>query len=92
MRLLILLLLFTTAIANAQSAKELLEIGYRNYELGDYKEAIRYFDQASELKSDDPELFYLRGVCKSQSGRNNEALGDYEIATFTGPGLCRGAL
>ncbi|MEM6362345.1 MAG: tetratricopeptide repeat protein [Bacteroidota bacterium] len=85
MRILLVILTLLPFPLKAQTAAELVDIGYKNYELGDYKEAIEYFDEAAKLDSKNPEIFYLMGVCKSQSGRNTEAIIDYNIALKLDP-------
>ena len=86
MRWLILLSTFFFFEGYGQTFEELVEMGYQNYQLGEYEQAIQYFDKAAAKQEDDPELFYLRGVCKSQAGLNSEALGDYDIALSLDPG------
>ncbi len=80
----ILLIVLCTPVL-AQSATELIDIGYKNYELGDYNEAIKYFEKAAKVDGKNPEIFYLMGVCKSQSGRNTEAIIDYNVALKLDP-------
>ncbi|MEQ9167892.1 MAG: tetratricopeptide repeat protein, partial [Fulvivirga sp.] len=50
---------------HAQSTQELIDIGHRNYELGEYQEAIDYLNKAADKDQKNPEIFYLLGVCKS---------------------------
>lgn len=69
----------------AQTGDSLLNIGHRNYELGDYTEAIKYLNKAAELDGQNPEIFYLLGVCKSQLQLNKEAIQDYDLALAIDP-------
>ena len=70
---------------NAQSTQELIDIGHRNYELGEYKEAIGYLNRAADKDQKNPEIFYLLGVCKSQMQMNQEAIKDYDLALALDP-------
>lgn len=69
----------------AQEGETLLSIAHRNYELGDYKEAIKYLNKAVKEDAKNPEVFYLLGVCKSNVQLNEEAINDYNIALVLDP-------
>ncbi len=79
-KFLFLFIFFSVSNALAQSAQEYINIGHRNYELGEFEEAIEYLNKAVELDDRNPEVFYLLGVCKSQLQRNKEAVRDYDLA------------
>jgi len=72
-------------ICQAQSTQELIDIGHRNYELGEYQEAIDFLDKAADKDQKNPEIFYLLGVCKSQLQKNAEAIKDYDLALALDP-------
>lgn len=73
------------SVGFSQTAQSLVELGHKNYELGDYAEAIKYLNQAAELDKKDPEIFYLIGVCESQSQNNEAAIQNYNIALALDP-------
>lgn len=80
-----LLLLCTSIFCHAQTTRELIDIGHRNYELGEYAEAIEYLNKAADKDNKNPEIFYLLGVCKSQMQQNEEAIKDYNLALALDP-------
>ncbi len=77
---LFIVLLFLSPLVHGQSADSLIDIGHRNYELGEYKIAIDYFERALQQDSNNPEIYYLMGVCKSQIQLNKQAIIDYNKA------------
>lgn len=84
-KLLPVLFMLLSISAIGQTADDLIDRGYEKYEKGDYKKAILEFDKAAKLAPDNPEIFYLRGVCKSQAGLNKDAVKDYDIALKIDP-------
>jgi|UniRef100_UPI00404A6141 tetratricopeptide (TPR) repeat protein len=80
-----LLIMFCSIVSYGQSTQELIDIGHRNYELGEYQEAIDYLNKAADKDQKNPEIFYLLGVCKSQLQKNAEAIKDYDLALALDP-------
>lgn len=79
----ILLLFALTFAGNAafgQSAEQLAQQGYEHYESAEYAKAVEFYTKAISLDSLNPDHYYLRGVCKSQLGNNEDAIGDYDLA------------
>ena len=83
--IILLFLLLGSTVGFCQTAQSLVDLGHKNYELGDYVEAIKYLNQAAELDKKDPEIFYLIGVCESQSQNNEAAIRNYDIALALDP-------
>ncbi len=73
-----------SAIGYAQELS-LLDSGYAYYEVAEYKKAIEVFEQAVIETPENPELYYLMGVCRSLSGDNYHAIRDYEKAIELSP-------
>ena len=85
-RFFVLICLLSIQITSfAQEDESLLSIAHKNYELGDYKEAIKYLNKAVEQDPKSPEVFYLLGVCKSSIEQNEEAIIDFNIALSLDP-------
>jgi tetratricopeptide (TPR) repeat protein len=76
----VVLFILVPAALCAQGAEELIDIGHSHYGLGEYEQAIKYFNLAAEKDNKNPEIFYLLGVCKSQLQQNREAISDYNLA------------
>lgn len=54
--------------------------GYKNLQDGRFEFAIKAFNKAEELKSDDPLVYIYRGHAYVRSGKLDEALKDFEEA------------
>ncbi|MGB3691894.1 MAG: tetratricopeptide repeat protein [Spirulinaceae cyanobacterium] len=63
-------------------AVELLNQGVEKYQAGDYPAAIQLWTQAIEIKPDDYQAYYNRGVTLRELGRNEEAIADHTKAIF----------
>ena len=77
----------TIGFSWAQQSHEsdsLADLGYSYYEEGLYEEAVEAFSGALELNID-AESYYLRGVCYSQLGLNDQAIADYNQALVLMP-------
>lgn len=86
MKILVLVLVCLSGkLIAQQQAKELVDTGYENYQKGNYEEAVNYFLKAAEIDSEDPEIYYLAGVCKSQLMQNEAAIDFYEKALALDP-------
>jgi tetratricopeptide (TPR) repeat protein len=64
----------------------LLDTGYAHYENGDYDKALLVLEKAAIQSPDNPEVFYLMGVCQSLSEDNYSALKSFARAIELDPG------
>lgn len=67
------------------SFEQLMDEAYALYEMQSYEEAIAAFGKAAVVKPDEPEVYYLRGVCRSLLGEMEKALVDYDKALALDP-------
>lgn len=80
------MLLFCFFVSKSQSAAEkYLDAGYEKYENEDFKGAILDFNKAADFDPKNPEVYYLRGVCKSSLGQKKEAILDFDKALSLDP-------
>ncbi|MBS3027084.1 MAG: tetratricopeptide repeat protein [Dolichospermum sp. DET50] len=67
-------------IDNEQKAKLFFELGYLQAVRKNYEEAISSYDKAVEIKPDDHEAWYSRGISLYNLGRYEEAISSYDKA------------
>ena len=77
-----LLLLVSTSQVISQSdiAGQRFDEGYRQYEDGNYEEAIKQYSLAISADPQNAEFYYHRGVCNSLLKQNEQAIDDYDKA------------
>jgi len=68
-----------------ESVDAILERGYTKYMDGDCAGAIEAYNLALEKEKNNPEAYYLRGVCKSLLDKNKEAIEDFNLAIRYNP-------
>lgn len=81
----LLLFLITPLFGQQRTAEEWLDSGYESYTNGDYGEAIVKFQSSIKLDGNNPETYYLMGVCQSQLQLNLQALKNYDKALSIDP-------
>ncbi|MEG0068651.1 tetratricopeptide repeat protein [Cetobacterium sp.] len=57
-------------------------LGYLNYELGNYTQAITYFNMFLDKKPGDAFVYFLLGNAYSRAGKIIEAINSYDFAIF----------
>lgn len=82
MRIILILLFNISCSLNllAQTVEDLIDEGYAHYESQNYEEALKVFDKAAELDSQNAQIYYLRGATKSLLDKNEEAIKDLTTA------------
>ena len=53
---------------------ELVKMGQKNIETGNYDEALSFFEQALIINPKDPDLWNLKGIALRSMGRYEEAI------------------
>ncbi len=81
----ILFLLALPFLLQQSPAEKYIDAGYEKYDHEDYKGAILDFNKAESYDKSNPEIFYLRGACKSLLGEKREAMTDFQKATSLKP-------
>jgi tetratricopeptide (TPR) repeat protein len=66
-------------------SNDFFEKGYRNYNLGNMKEAIDAYDKVIELEPSNSSAYNNRGIAKSALGKKVEAIADYNLAIKINP-------
>ncbi len=66
-------------------AEILLNSGYDKYMNDNYKGAIKDYDKAIALDPENEEIYYLRGVAKSNLGEKGSAMNDFNLALKLDP-------
>lgn len=78
-----------TAIASGVSDVELLSAkALLHYELGQFADAVRYYEQVLELRPEHPSAAYNLAVCCERLSRWQEASGAFRSALDRDPGRC----
>ncbi|MTI21101.1 tetratricopeptide repeat protein, partial [Fulvivirga sp. RKSG066] len=75
----------SVAVSQDLTAKQWLDSGYVAYQQGFYEEAIDKFQQSIDIDNQNPETYYLKGVCQSQINLNLAAIKSYEKALSLDP-------
>ncbi len=68
-----------------QSAVSFFEKGYQQYDEGNYNQAIKLYDQAVALDSENASYYYYRGLCKSMLMQNEKSIADFDTAIELDP-------
>ena len=71
-------LLPTAAWSQDLQAEKLYAAGVHAFYRNDYSTAITKFDLATGFGSQDPRVYYFRGIAKLRQGRRDEARGDFQ--------------
>jgi tetratricopeptide (TPR) repeat protein len=74
-----------TGAFNQILANVLFELGRRQYEVRNYDLSIDLLTRAMDVRSDQARFYYYRGMARSWSSRQNEALGDFARAVELDP-------
>jgi tetratricopeptide (TPR) repeat protein len=74
-----------TGAFNQYLASVLFEIGKRQYEARNYDSSIDFLTRAIDIRSDQARFYYYRGMARSWSSRQIEALGDFARAVELDP-------
>lgn len=72
-----------------ENVAALTEKGMEDCNNGKFDDAIAKFNQAMNLKPDDPALYVLRGRAKYAKGQNREALADLAQAVTINPNFAQ---
>lgn len=83
--LLILLITSSSASASGRDYKKLYAAGIIQNKTGNYTEAIRLYSEAIEIKSDLPELYFVRGRAYKQNDQLESAYRDFSEAIKLNP-------
>ncbi|MCT7951095.1 tetratricopeptide repeat protein [Ancylothrix sp. C2] len=75
----------TPPISNATNNNFEFDHGLYSAQIGDYKGAIQYFNQALKINSQDSIIYYNRGLAYFKLGKNKEALADLTKAIKINP-------
>ncbi|XOV93163.1 MAG: tetratricopeptide repeat protein [Bacteroidota bacterium] len=78
-------ILFSFTVLLQTPAEALINSGYNKYLDDDYVGAIEDFTKASEIAPQNEEIYYLRGVCKSNINEKAAAMVDYNRALKLNP-------
>ena len=80
-----LLFIISSSVVFAQSAKELYNSGNQKLDKGQYKEAIKDYDNSIDLDATFPNAFYNRAVAKNSIKDYKGAIADYSKAIELDP-------
>lgn len=69
---------FMFSFSYGQTAQEWLDEGLEKYSLGQYEDAIQYYDRAIQIKPDFADAYLDRGMAKRKLGKYKEAINDYD--------------
>jgi tetratricopeptide (TPR) repeat protein len=84
-QLLQITLLLCISFSTLAQSPSLLEKGYKLYEEENYTEALKVFEKAAAETPDNPEIYYLMGVCRSLTDDNYTALQNFALAIELDP-------
>ena len=70
---------------NPEHYKSYFNVGYMNFETGDYKEAIRNWDIATRMSPFYPQAYYMKGLTYQILGSKKDAKLNYEQALEQDP-------
>jgi tetratricopeptide (TPR) repeat protein len=70
---------------NPEHYKSYYNVGYMNFETGDYKEALRNWDIATRMNNFYPQAYYMKGLTYQILGVKKEARLNYEMALEQDP-------
>ncbi|MCX6181427.1 MAG: hypothetical protein NT150_05840 [Bacteroidetes bacterium] len=85
-----LLFILFTNIAYSQTAKKLLNKGMKEAETGDFPKAIQLISLSIQKDSTDYLAWYSRGLMKSMSDKEEQALPDFDRALKLSPKFTKG--
>ena len=83
--LVLLVLLFSTAVAFAQTAKDYTQKGRELYEKREYMEALLNLNKAIEVDANYSQAYFVRGNIKDAFDDRHGAMKDYNLAVEKNP-------
>ena len=81
----VLLLFFNTSVQAGKEYQSIYQRGVEENKKGNFKEAINLYTKAIALKSNSPELFFVRGRAYRQNDQFDEAIKDFNKAIALKP-------
>jgi tetratricopeptide (TPR) repeat protein len=84
-----LFLLLLAGVSSAQSVKGYIDQGITNSQAGHYDQALHAFDQALQLKPNDPAIITYKGIVYYAKGDNAKALQLFDEAIKLNPNFAR---
>jgi tetratricopeptide (TPR) repeat protein len=87
--LVLLILLLLPGVSPAQGVKGYIDQGITNSQSGHYDQALQAFDQALQLKPNDPALITYKGIVYYAKGNNAKALQLFNEAIRLNPNFAR---
>ena len=85
----LLVLFLLPALAGAQDVQKYVNDGIDNSQKGRYDQALQDFNQALQLKPQDPALLTYRGIVYYAKGLNDKAIQDFDAALKLDPKFAR---